>query len=184
MTKAEMRRMMRTKLDALDPEERRVKSQAIAVAVLRDPALDGPRTLALFDAMANEPDLAFLWSWGKQCRLVFPRVMGAELTMLHTPDVSYLERSGPLQLFREPRFDEKLVVPAEELEVVLIPGLAFTRDGRRLGRGGGYYDRLLARLPRKAVRLGICFELQIADSVPSELHDLCVDRVITESGVY
>jgi 5-formyltetrahydrofolate cyclo-ligase len=67
--------------------------------------------------------------------------------------------------------------------VILVPGVAFTRAGQRLGRGGGYYDRLLSALPAKAVRLGVCFELQIVDELPSEPHDMRVDGVVTEREV-
>ena len=66
------------------------------------------------------------------------------------------------------------------VDVILVPGLAFTRAGQRLGRGGGFYDRLLARLPAVTWKIGVCFEVQISDAVPSEPHDVTVDCVMTE----
>jgi 5-formyltetrahydrofolate cyclo-ligase len=70
-----------------------------------------------------------------------------------------------------------LVAP-EEIDLILIPGLAFTRKGERLGRGGGYYDRFLARVGLRAVKLGICFKEQLLEELPIESHDARVDRVL------
>jgi 5-formyltetrahydrofolate cyclo-ligase len=74
------------------------------------------------------------------------------------------------------------VVPPEEIDVILVPGLAFTRLGQRLGRGGGYYDRYLASLPAKTLKIGVCFGFQIVDALPTESHDQAVAAVVTEAG--
>jgi 5-formyltetrahydrofolate cyclo-ligase len=63
-------------------------------------------------------------------------------------------------------------------ELVLVPGLAFTRDGHRLGRGGGFYDRLLAGRANEAVKIGVCFSLQLVESLPVERHDVLTDLVV------
>lgn len=76
----------------------------------------------------------------------------------------------------------KVVFP-EELEIMLLPGLAFSRTGERLGRGGGYYDRYLAKLPPEVLKIGLAFSEQIAEALPTEEHDLKVDMVITEKEV-
>jgi 5-formyltetrahydrofolate cyclo-ligase len=67
------------------------------------------------------------------------------------------------------------------IDFVLVPGVAFDRQGRRLGYGGGYYDRLLPLLSPSAVRVAGAFELQLVDRVPAGPHDVAVDAVITES---
>ena len=64
------------------------------------------------------------------------------------------------------------------LDVVLVPGVAFARDGRRLGRGGGYYDRFLAALPSTVHLIGICHSRQVRDDLPSEAHDVRVHQVM------
>lgn len=64
---------------------------------------------------------------------------------------------------------------------VLVPGVAFDRDGRRLGYGGGYYDRLLPLLSPRAARIAGAFDLQIVDRVPSGPHDITVDAIVTPS---
>lgn len=73
-------------------------------------------------------------------------------------------------------------MPAPPPDLILVPGLAFTRDGHRLGRGGGYYDRWLAT-QRGIPTVGICFSCQLVDSLPVESHDLRVDAILTESGL-
>jgi 5-formyltetrahydrofolate cyclo-ligase len=66
------------------------------------------------------------------------------------------------------------------LDLVVVPGLAFTRDGRRLGQGGGHYDRLLAELPTSCTTVGVCFAEQILDELPEEPHDRKVDVVVSD----
>jgi 5-formyltetrahydrofolate cyclo-ligase len=66
----------------------------------------------------------------------------------------------------------------------LIPGLAFTRDGQRLGRGKGYYDRFLTKLAPDCFKCGIGYDFQLVDDLPTEPHDVPLDAVVTPSGVY
>jgi len=69
-----------------------------------------------------------------------------------------------------------------EIGVVLVPGVAFDAGGGRLGRGGGYYDRLLSRPGLKARRVGVCFDAQVLERVPVDGHDRRVDELVTEAG--
>ncbi|MFG0244918.1 MAG: 5-formyltetrahydrofolate cyclo-ligase [Phycisphaerales bacterium JB052] len=85
---------------------------------------------------------------------------------------------------RVPRDGLTVVEPAE-LDVILLPGLAFDRAGNRLGRGAGFYDRFISALHHAGHRptlIGVCHHAQIVDSVPTEPHDHPVDRIITELG--
>ena len=68
----------------------------------------------------------------------------------------------------------------DAIDWVLVPGVAFDRDGRRLGYGGGYYDRLLPLLSPRAARVAGAFDLQIVDRVPAAPHDVAVDAIVTE----
>ena len=67
------------------------------------------------------------------------------------------------------------------LDLVLVPGVAFTRDGRRLGRGGGYYDRFLATLPPTVHLVGVCHARQLREDLASEAHDVRVHEVVVAS---
>lgn len=70
----------------------------------------------------------------------------------------------------------------DELDLILTPGIAFDKKGNRLGRGGGFYDRLLPQY--KAIRAGICFDFQLLEKIPSEPHDCKMDFIITPSHVF
>jgi 5-formyltetrahydrofolate cyclo-ligase len=70
------------------------------------------------------------------------------------------------------------VIPPDRVGLIVVPGLAFTAAGDRLGRGGGYYDRLLSQLPVGAVRVGVGFACQLLDALPTEPHDQKLHHVI------
>ena len=72
-------------------------------------------------------------------------------------------------------------VPRAAIDFVLVPGVAFDLEGRRLGYGGGYYDRLLPLLAPHATRVAGAFDVQIVERVPAAPHDVRVDTIVTES---
>jgi len=83
---------------------------------------------------------------------------------------------------RAPMVSSPMVEP-NDIDLILIPGLAFDRSFNRLGRGAGFYDRMIETLPTpRPVLVGVCFSCQIVDAVPTEPHDHSMDRVITEIG--
>ena len=108
--------------------------------------------------------------------LVFPRVAGTEL-VFHEWDGSVLV-PGPYGI-REPAATLPVVAP-RDLDVMLVPGVAFDPRGNRLGYGGGYYDRVLAARP--CLTIGIAWTFQVVDAVPMEPWDQPVDALLTESG--
>jgi len=86
---------------------------------------------------------------------------------------------GTYQLL-EPIVDKKMPFPISNIEVVLIPGVAFDRNGYRLGYGGGYYDRFFANCLTPMYKIGIAYDIQIIDHLPVLKHDYPVDEIITE----
>lgn len=118
-------------------------------------------------------------------RLVCPRVMPrGRLEHREVTVLTQLENSS--FGLREPSPALCPQVDAAEVDLVVVPGVGFSRDGLRLGMGGGYYDRFLSTLPPTAVRVGLAFELQLLDAVPSgieEQHDERVDLIVTELRV-
>ena len=71
-------------------------------------------------------------------------------------------------------------VSIDLLDALIVPGLAFTLDGKRLGYGGGYYDKLLSMKFFRACTIGFCFKFQIIEDLPTEVHDRNVDYIITD----
>ena len=74
-------------------------------------------------------------------------------------------------------------VATDSIDVVIVPGLAFDPQGRRLGRGGGFYDRFLPSVPRKAATVGVCFGLQRVEAVPAGPSDARVEWLAGSTGV-
>ena len=71
----------------------------------------------------------------------------------------------------------------EKLDLAVIPGLVFFKDGHRIGYGYGYYDRFLKTLKKKPVKIGLAFDIQIAEKIPHEEHDIPMDIIITEKEI-
>ena len=108
--------------------------------------------------------------------LFCPRVAGAELETRHVSSRDDLVPGYRGLLEPDPAHCEQ--IRAESADLLLVPGLAFTESGGRLGMGSGFYDRLLAGTAAPVVALA--FELQIADEVPTATHDRPVDAIVTE----
>ena len=89
------------------------------------------------------------------------------------PDTEF--NRGPYGI-KEPR--KKIPLPLKELDLVIVPGVAFDKKGMRLGRGKGYYDFFLKELPKKTTTIGLAFDFQIVPRLPSLSHDMPVDRVL------
>ena len=73
------------------------------------------------------------------------------------------------------------VIPPEEIDLAFVPGTAFDAQGRRLGQGGGYYDRFLSGT--RALRVGVCHGFALVDSVPVQAHDLNMHHILTPGGI-
>ena len=175
--KDEIRRTMRERRRSLTPEERTAASEIICTKLS---ALNFHSPVAVYLASPQEIDLSpFIRKMLKMgVKVVAPRWNGEayELAVLKGQDEVHL-RKGPMGI-REPA--EAEIVSPKEVGSWLVPGLAFTRDGRRLGYGGGWYDRLLAETPKDAVKLGIAHAFQVVDDLPSEPHDIWLAGVIDD----
>ena len=120
--------------------------------------------------------IKFLKKWHDRKRFFLPRVNGVNLDIL-----PYEETRLELGSFHieEPTGED--VVDVNDIELMVIPAVAFDRKGNRLGRGKGFYDRLLSS--SKATKIGVGYEFQLFDSIPSEPHDVAMDMVITQKTV-
>jgi len=161
------------------PDVRAAASTEICQRIEALPEWADARTVAIYAAQISEPDLAALLD-APDKTFCFPRVSDDTLEF-HRCDSHDLLRAGRWKI-REPDPDNCPAVPPSEIDLLLIPGLAFTRAGGRLGRGGGFYDRFLSRVHR-AVKIGVCFHIQLITVLPLEIHDHEVDLVITEGEV-
>ena len=133
------------------------------------------QTVLLYHALPDEVDTALLLSEAMESgkTVLLPRVDGERLT-LHIYDPSQMQ-SGEYGIM-EPQTEEFPESRYGEIDLVLVPGMAFDRLGHRLGRGKGFYDRLLPRLEH-ALLVGICFPFQMVARVPYDRYDVKVDDI-------
>ena len=177
--KKELRRLALARRDALCAESRAAASAEICRLLAELPELERAGTVLGYAAVGSECDLAALYE-ALGVSLAFP-VCGTDGRMeafipagalvpgrfsIPEPDPSVSRRLAP-----------------EELDAVLVPCAAFDESGRRLGRGGGYYDRYLPRCPRARAIL-TAFEAQRLPRVPCEAHDRSFSLLVTEQGVF
>lgn len=136
--------------------------------------------MCAFLPLATEPQIRPLWADADGRAFCFPRVRGDDMELVRIDDPALLHAAT--WRFADPHFETLPPLPPETVDLFLVPGVAFTADGRRLGRGGGYYDRLLQHRRATSTALGVCFSVQVIDDLPIEAHDQRLDAVITERG--
>ena len=163
---------MRERLKQLSSTERQRQSRQICESII--PLLSGRKSIALFAPTLTEPDLDILWEIAPLGHYLvsYPLCEGGTLSFR---PVSALSELGPGQFgIRAPSPGPSL----EQLDLILVPGLAFTSEGCRLGRGSGYYDRFLSGIPGTTFKVGVCFDFQFLAELPHEPHDVKMDVVV------
>jgi len=169
---------------AASPEAERLADSAAVCALLSHRGdISAPSgAVAVYLAVRGEADVSAFAAelMGRGIPVAAPRWNGAtyELAALEGLDARFL-RAGPMGV---PEPAEPRIVPADAVACWLVPGLAFTPDGRRLGYGGGWYDRLLAGARRGAIKLGIARPFQMVAEIPEGPHDVRMDDVVCAGG--
>lgn len=121
-----------------------------------------------------------------QKRIAIPYCVAGELELFHLQHLAELVIGsyGILEPRDELRSAEDKKIDVGDVDLFMVPGVAFDRRGARLGAGKGYYDKLLKRARPDATLVGLAFECQMFDKLPMEAHDVSMDRVITEAAIY
>jgi len=161
----------------LTPERRAAAAQSAAAQLLALPELRAARQVLVYAPLPDELDPLRWCDKGVRplCHtLVWPRVAGDHLTLHACAEHELVPGSFGL---REPRPDASQVALAD-IDVALVPGLAFDAQGYRIGYGKGYYDRLLASAPETLLTIGLCFEETFYRAIVHDDHDVPVARVI------
>lgn len=119
-------------------------------------------------------------------KIVIPFCVDGELELFHLESMDELEE-GAYRIL-EPRSELREIaskrVPVSELDLILVPGVAFDRRGGRTGHGKGYYDKLLQHARLETPLVALAFDCQIFDEIPMQEHDIFMDLVVTETSVY
>ncbi len=178
--KADIRRSMLRRRKALSPLEATRCGEAIRQQILGGPFYRESRCLSCYVSVSNEVDTHALirdaLDDGK-CVAVPVARKGRPMIQVRISDLSELV-PAPFGLL-EPAEGSWDPVPPGAFDLVIVPGLAFDHRGNRIGFGGGFYDRFLSGLD--AARVGVAYEFQLGETLPTEPHDVGLDWLVTES---
>lgn len=183
MDKNFLRQRIVTFRQELQPTLRDEKHRLILQHLVSLPEVQAAKEIMVYLDYRGEVATADIlrWGWAAGKTMAVPVTLKPERKLvpvaIHTFDDLQIGAYG----IREPRLGKE--VPAEHLDLVLVPGVAFDRHGWRLGYGGGYYDRFLPRLRPDCLKIGLAYDLQIVQQVPFEEHDIPLDLLVTETEV-
>ena len=153
-------------------------SQNICDRLARTDVFQNARCIAFYFGLKDEVQTSVLIEeWSDKKRIALPVISGNDINFHAFTGKEKLHK-GVFDI-QEPTSTD--IIPPEDIDVFIIPGVAFDRNGNRLGRGKGYYDRYLTCINKPII--GICFDFQLIDSIPTENHDVKMSMVITEKEI-
>jgi 5-formyltetrahydrofolate cyclo-ligase len=181
--KQAVRRRAQQAREYLDLTVCRAHAVSVAQLLLDLPELADVQTVLSYAAMPAELDPSFAITALRQdaVRIGYTRIEAPGVLGVHVVESETQLIPGPLSI-RQPSEDLPRL-PFDQIDAVLVPGVAFDESGARLGYGGGYYDRLLPLLRDDCTRIGVAFDEQILEEIPAEEHDAFVDVVVTPTRV-
>jgi len=171
--KQQLREQMREQAKSHSDSDRVEGSSQICERIRNLEVWQNAKSVLLFVPTAHEPDISPLMNEGK--RVSLPRFNGS-LGRYEACEVMGDLVPGQFGIL-EPAASSRVTTA---VDLVIAPGLAFALDGSRLGRGKGYYDRLLTELT--AVKIGVCFDWQIVPAIPRDAHDVLMNHIVTPTS--
>ena len=175
--KRQLRQQVKQLKQTISSEQRVALSQNICSAIEKLPGFETVLRILLYHALPDEVDTGLMLSrWSKKKQLYLPIVNGDNL-IVSPYDPRFLKQ-GAFGIW-EPG-DTRETDPGS-IDWIIVPGVAFDKKMNRLGRGKGYYDKLLVQT--SATKIGICYGLQLFDEIPAEPHDIKMDFIITENNI-
>lgn len=182
--KRELRKMMKARRREVPPEERSAHSALLCERLLEREdvqcAIGVKSAFAVYLASKEEIDLSLLIErlWAADCRVVVPAWRdGTYRLVAYSPKTKLV--AGPMGILEPaPEGEGGLHIPESDVAVWIVPGLAFSRSGARLGYGGGWYDRFLSRSDPSSISIGVAYPFQIVVDLPLEPHDLPLSDIV------
>lgn len=176
MTKKEIRKIMKARIASMSETERAGLSCALFAKVEAMPEFKKARRVLAYWSLPDEPNSHEILSrWMAQKEILLPAVVGDDLELRRYAGDDDLA-VGAFNI-KEPVGE--IFTDFDKVDLVIVPGLAFDAAGYRLGRGKGYYDRLLPRL-KSAVTLGFCFPCQFEECLPHDEWDIPMDTILCQ----
>ena len=176
MNKDDIRSRVKARKSLLSQEEKTIAARNVFDRLERSAAFLLADKVLMYHSLPDELSTReFLDKWGTRKHFFLPRVNGVNLDLL--PYDRSRMAMGAFHI-EEPSGNDTADIA--EIELIVVPGIAYDRRGNRVGRGKGYYDRLLSS--SKATKIGVGYDFQFLDEdIPAEEHDITMDIVITES---
>ena len=172
--KRALRRAVRAGLAQIGADEARERSVAICKELEKHIAVSGAAVVALFSPLADEPQIwPLVERLAQRLSVVLPRVEG-DVMNFYCYDKDAMAKGA--YGINEPQ--RGLLVRPDEIDAIVVPGVAFTAKGMRMGRGKGFYDRYLAQSGFAALKIGVCYREQLLPDIPAEPHDVPLDVII------
>lgn len=182
MNKTELRRQLKSLRRTLSDNFISSASAEITNKIIADSAVSNAKTVMVYLSAFNEPStfdlIARLLSSGTNICVPVTDIDTHTITPCSLNSLDDIKR-GAYGIY-EPCII--ISVPANEIDTVLIPGIGFDRLGNRLGFGEGYYDRFLDGFC--GTKIGVCYDFQVSEYIPSDEHDIKMDYIITEKRIY
>ena len=173
MDKKTLRQQIRVLKKQHSQEDLLTQSEKILQRLAKHPRFLQAEKVMLYASLPDEVQtLDFIEKWRHQKTIILPTVVGDDIIPVELAEnVTFAEGDFHIP---EPQSHPY----TGNFDLIVVPGMAFDADGRRLGRGRGYYDRFLSLHP-KIYTIGLCFDFQLLPEVPSEPHDRIIDEIIT-----
>lgn len=176
LSKVDVRLVIKQRNKCLSGVEREAQSAAVLSRLANHPRFKAAQTVMLFSSLPDEVNThAFIRQWAKTKHIVLPVVKDDDIVLrLFTSEenmkIGAFGISEPAGL----TFDK-----LDEIDLIIVPGMAFDKEGHRLGRGKGFYDRFLSQPDiMSAYKIGICLPHQLLETIPTEAHDITMNEVI------
>lgn len=181
LRKASLRKKLRLVLSGISKAARRRKSKKALARLVKTQTFKAANRILIYMALPSELDTEPLMQSalkaGKEVYAPCIQKNRKQLLLYKIEGAHHLKKGS--YGIREPRKHAARKGAIGKIDLVIVPGLGFDRKGNRLGRGGGYFDRLLAKATH-AAKIGLAFKEQRVTRIPVEAHDIPVDRVITD----
>jgi len=185
--KIKLRKQLLNQRDEMKKDEVEKLSKEIMEKLIKLPELRQSKVVMSYLSFKNEVDTEAIIDWcfnqGKEVVIPYCEMGSNEII----PCKLYPDRRG-LEKNKfgiwEPKKDLKTSIEIDNIDVIIVPGVGFDNNCNRLGFGGGYYDRFLAKRQRETQAIAICYQNQIVESIPTDDYDIKMDMVVTESNIF
>ncbi len=182
MLKSKIRKEIKQKVNKQDDAQRLRKSYLIKEKLFNLAEFKRARCIMFYIATDEEVETSFMIGAAQKIgkKIAVPTILVREKRMIASilKDLKTELAPGPYGIL-QPKREYLRPAPKSKIDLVVVPGLAFDRRGKRLGRGRGYYDKFLASLSAHIPRIGLAFDFQVLNDLPAFSHDISVTKVIS-----